>query len=77
MVFSFSNMILVQLILRKIILRNDDLLKVIITKIKCGKSLQSQRTEDEIKTSFNFTVYLCNYVSKTQNLILHPIRSYN
>ena len=38
--------------------------KLYATKIKYGKSLQSQRTKGEIKTSFNFAVILCKYVSK-------------
>ena len=46
--------------------------KLYVTKLKCSKSLQSQRTKDEIKTSFNFTVILCKYVSRKQNLILRP-----
>ena len=40
--------------------------KLCSTKIKYSKSLQSQRTNDEIKTSFNFTVILCKYVSKNE-----------
>ena len=51
--------------------------KLYVTKIKFSKSLQSQRNKDEIKTSFNFTVILCKYVSKKWNLILHPTLSYN
>ena len=38
--------------------------KLYVTKIKYSKSLQSQRTKGEIKTSFNFDVILCIYVSK-------------
>ena len=38
--------------------------KLYVTKIKYRKSLQSQRTKDEIKTSFNFDVNLCIYVPK-------------
>ena len=33
--------------------------KLYATKIKYSKSLQSQRTNGKIKTSFNFTVVLC------------------
>ena len=36
--------------------------RLYITKIKCSKILQSQRTEEEIKTSFNFTEILIKYV---------------
>ena len=64
---TFRNMILVKTILRKVIPRNDDLPKVIVTKIKFNKSLQSHRTESEIKTSFNFTIYF-----QICNLIHHP-----
>ena len=46
--------------------------KLYATKIKCSKSLQSQRTKGETKTNFNFTGILCKYVSKKRNLILHP-----
>ena len=53
-----------KIILRKIIPRNDDLLKVILTKIKYSKTLQNQRTKSEIKTSFNFAKIICKYVSK-------------
>ena len=45
--------LLIQIILRKIIPRNNDLLKV-TCNLKYSKNLQSQRTKDEIKTSFNF-----------------------
>ena len=38
--------------------------KLYATKIKYSKSSQSQRTKGEIKTSFNFSVILCIYVSK-------------
>ena len=38
--------------------------KLYVTKIKHSKSLQSQRTRGEIKTSFNFPVILCKYLSK-------------
>ena len=38
--------------------------KLHVTKIKYSKSLQSQRTKGEMKTSFNFSVILCIYVSK-------------
>ena len=38
--------------------------KLYVTKIKCGKKLQSQRTKREINASFNFAVILCKYVSK-------------
>ena len=38
--------------------------KLYVTEIKYGKSLQSQRTEGQINTSFNFAVILCKYVSK-------------
>ena len=51
--------------------------RLYITKIKCSKILQSQRTEEEIKTSFNFTEILIKYVWKTQNLTLYPSPSYN
>ena len=39
--------------------------KLYVTKIKYSKSLQSQRTKGEIKTSFNFNVIICMYVSKS------------
>ena len=45
--------------------------KLYVTKIKYSKSLQSQRTKGEIKTSFSFAVILCICVQK-RNLILHP-----
>ena len=48
-----------------------------LTKTKYSKTLQSQRTKSEIKTSFNFVKIICKYVSK--NLIessVHP-HSYN
>ena len=51
--------------------------KLYVIKIKYSKSLKSQRTKGEIKTSVNFTGILCKYVSKTRNLILHPTPSYN
>ena len=35
-----------------------------VTKIKYSKSLQSQRTKGEIKTSFNLPVNLCKYMCK-------------
>ena len=38
--------------------------KLYVTKIKYSKNLQSQRPKDEIKTSLNFTVIPCKYVSK-------------
>ena len=38
--------------------------KLYVTKIKYRESLQSQRTKDEIRTSSNFAVILCKYVSK-------------
>ena len=38
--------------------------KLQVTKIKYSKSLQSKRTKSEIKTSFNFAVIVCIYVSK-------------
>ena len=38
--------------------------KLYVTKIKYSKSLQTQITKGEIKTSFNFAVILCIYVSK-------------
>ena len=38
--------------------------KLYLTKIKYSKSLQSQRTKGQIKTSFNFNAGLCIYVSK-------------
>ena len=37
-------------------------LKLLVTKIKYSKSLQSQRTDGEIKTSFDFSVNICKYV---------------
>ena len=71
-------MILVQIILRKIIPRNDDLFKVIyVTKIKCSKRLPSHRTKGEIKTSFNFALILCKYVSKNGVLSYIHTPSYN
>ena len=48
---------------RKMIPRNVDLFKL-VTKIKYSKSMQSQRTDGEIKTSFYFTVNICKYVPK-------------
>ena len=38
--------------------------KLYVTKIKYSKSLHSQRTKGEIKTSFNFNIVLCIYVFK-------------
>ena len=38
--------------------------KLQVTKRKYSKSFQSQRTDGEIKTSFNFAVNICKYVSK-------------
>ena len=52
------NMILIQIILRKIIPRNNNYSKLQVTKIKYSKSLQSKGTKGEIKASFNFTVIL-------------------
>ena len=49
--------------------------KLYVTKIKYRESLQSQRTKDEIRTSSNFAVILCKYVSK--NGIFHPPSSCN
>ena len=40
--------------------------KLLVTKIKYSKSLQSQRTDGEIKTSFDFSVNICKYVSKNE-----------
>ena len=40
--------------------------KLYVTKIKFGKSLQSQRTKGEVKSSFNLAVILCIYVSKKE-----------
>ena len=40
--------------------------KLLVTKIKYSKSLQSQRTDGEIKTSFDFAVNICKYVSKNE-----------
>ena len=37
--------------------------KLYVTKMKCSKSLQSQRTKGETKASFKFAVILCKYVS--------------
>ena len=42
------------------------LVQLHLTKIKYNKSLQSQRTKSETKTSFNFTVFFCIYVSKME-----------
>ena len=48
-------------------------LKLLVTKIKCSKGLQSQRTECEIKTSFDFTVNICKYESKNKiKSCIHP-----
>ena len=64
LICSFKkNMILIRIISRKIIRRNNDLFKVMVTKIKYSKSLQSKSTKGEIKTSFNFAVILCIYVN--------------
>ena len=38
--------------------------KLYVINIKYSKSLQSQRTKGEIKTSFSFNVVPCKYVSK-------------
>ena len=40
--------------------------RLYVIKIKYGKSFQSQRTKDEIKTDFNFAVNLCMHVSKNR-----------
>ena len=46
-------MILIQIIIRKIIPRNDDLcLTFYVTKMKDSKSLQRQRTKGKIKKQF-------------------------
>ena len=55
----FRNMILVQIILRKITPGNDDLFKVICNYDKVQQKLASQRTKGESKASFNFAVILC------------------
>ena len=57
-------MILIRITLRKIIPRNNDFSRLFVTKAKQSKSLQSKRTKGEIKTSFNFAVIVCIYVSK-------------
>ena len=46
--------------------------KLYATKIKYSKSLQSQRTKGEIKTSFNFTVILCKYEICVQKTKFNP-----
>ena len=47
--------------------------KFSVTKTKYRKILQSKQTKGEIKTSFNFAVILCIYVSKNQILSsIHP-----
>ena len=38
--------------------------KLLVTKIKHSKRLQSKKTKGEIKTSFNFAVILCICVQK-------------
>ena len=51
--FVQKNMILIQIIIRKIIPRNDDLcLTFNVNKMKYSKSLQRQRTKGEIKKQF-------------------------
>ena len=40
--------------------------KLLVTKIKYSKSSQSQRTDGEIETSFDFSVTICKYVSKNE-----------
>ena len=37
-----------------------------VSKVRCGKSLQSQRSGGEIKINFNFLVNICKYVSKME-----------
>ena len=37
--------------------------KLLVTKIKFSKDLQSQRTECKIKASFDLTVNICKYES--------------
>ena len=37
---------------------------LLVTKIKYSKSLDSQRTDGDIKNSFNFAVNICKYVFK-------------
>ena len=49
--------------------------KLYVTKIKYSKSWQSQITKGELKTSFNFTVILCKYVSKSGNLHPTPLKT--
>ena len=49
--------------------------KLYVTKIKYSKSWQSQRTKGEIKTSFNFTVIICKYVSKSENVHPAPLKT--
>ena len=47
--------------------------KLLVTKIKYSKSLQSQKTDGEIKTSFDFSVNICKYVSKNEiKSSIHP-----
>ena len=64
LICSFRKNILIQKILRKKIPRNNHFSRLQVTKIKYSKSLQSKRTKSEIKTSFNFAVIVCIYVSK-------------
>ena len=40
--------------------------KLYAAKIKYNKSLQSQRTKGEVKTSFNFAAILYIYVPKNE-----------
>ena len=35
-----------------------------VSKVRCGKSLQSQRSGGEIKINFNFLVNICKYGSQ-------------
>ena len=35
-----------------------------VSKVRWGKSLQSQRSGGEIKINFNFLVNICKYVSQ-------------
>ena len=39
--------------------------KLYVTKTKYSKSLQSQRTEGKLKSSFNFTAFFLNMCQKT------------
>ena len=70
--FVQKNMILIQIIIRKIIPRNDDLcLTFYVNKMKYSKSLQRQRTKGEIKKQFKFCcnpLYIC---AQKRNLNLH------